>query len=148
MKVILTQDVRGKGKKGDIIEVNSGYARNMLFKQNLAIEATPMNLGKVAKQKANAAAEHAAHVEEMKVLAKELEKQKFVLKIKTGKEGKTFGKISSKQIIEKINSTMNLSLSKKIIKLDHDLNSVGFHNVLIDLGDNIKFEIKIEVKGE
>lgn len=148
MKVILTKDVKGKGKKDDIIEVNSGYARNFLFKENAAIEATPANLGKVKRNIENDKIELEKTIATTKVLAKEIEDLKITLFLKQGKEGKTFGKISSKQIIEAVNKNMNLNLSKKIIKMDHDINSLGNHKINMDMGHGIKFVLTISVKGQ
>ena len=100
MKVILLEDVKSLGKKGEVVNVNDGYARNLLFKKNLGIEATKQNLNDLKLQKQNNDKLEAERLEEAKKLAKELEEKEVVLAIKTGSDGRVFGSVSTKEIAE------------------------------------------------
>ena len=98
MKVILLEDVKSLGKKGEVVNVSDGYARNFIFKKNLGLEANGKNLNDLKLQKQNEEKVAQEHLEAAQELAKKLEAAKVELKIKTGEGGRTFGSVSSKEI--------------------------------------------------
>ena len=107
MKVILLEDVKSVGKKDEVVEVNNGYARNVLFRKNLAIEATNKALNDLKLRKANDDKLAAEALADAKVLAKEIEEKQLVLKMKVGEGGRTFGSISTKEIAEEIKKQLD-----------------------------------------
>ncbi|MBQ4542581.1 MAG: 50S ribosomal protein L9, partial [Clostridia bacterium] len=131
MKVILLQDVKGTGKKGDIINVADGYARNALFPKKLAVEANATNLN-IAKGK-NEAIAHKKEVElsTAKDLAKRLENVTVTLTAKAGENGKLFGSITSKDISEQLEKQNKIKLDKRWINLDEGIKSIGAREVEI-----------------
>src|SRR5690625_1526427 len=100
MKVIFLQDVKNKGKKGEVKEIATGYAHNIRFKKNLAEEATPANLKKLEAQKEEVRQEEAAELQAAKDLKVELEGKEVEIKTKAGEDGRLFGSVSSKQVVD------------------------------------------------
>ena len=125
MEVILTKDVKGTGRKGDLVKVSDGYARNMLFPRGLAIEATKDNKQTLARQKAKEAEIIEAEKAEAKKLADRLEKVTIVIKTKTGGNGKLFGSITTKDIAEALKAQTSIDLDKKKIILKSPIKEVG-----------------------
>ena len=119
MKVILLEDVKALGKKGEIVNVNDGYARNFIFPKKLGLEATSKNLNDLKLQKANEDKKAQALLDEAKELAKKVEAGKVTLAIKVGEGGRTFGSVSSKEIAVEVKKQMNLDIDKKKIRLKH-----------------------------
>lgn len=148
MKVIFLQDVKGKGKKGEIKEVPTGYAQNFLIKKNLAKEATSQAIGELAgKQKSEA--KHAAEaLAEAKNIKAELEKEdnriQFVEKV--GPDGRTFGSITAKKIADELKKQRNLSVDKRGIKLDHPIRAIGLIEVPVKLHKEVDAVIKLHIK--
>ena len=148
MKVILLEDVKALGKKGEIVDVNDGYARNFLLKTKKGVEATGKNLNDLKLQKANVekvAAETLAAAQE---LGKKIEAGKVEVAIKTGEGGKVFGSVSSKEISAAVEKQMGLKVDKKKIQLKEQIKTLGTHVVPVKLHAKITAELKVVVKAE
>ena len=143
MKVILLEDVKSLGKKGQLVEVNAGYARNFILPKKLGIEATSKNINDLKLQKAHedkVAAEQLA-----KVLAEELKNKSVELKMKVGEGGRTFGAISTKEIAAAAKEQLGYELDKKKISVDEPIKSLGVHNVKIKLHPKVTADLKVKV---
>ncbi|EMW6214119.1 50S ribosomal protein L9 [Enterococcus faecium] len=150
MKVIFLQDVKGKGKKGDIKEVPAGYAQNYLIKNNLAKEATKSSISQLAGQKKAQEKHEAEILEEAKKLKEFLEKEDTVveLKAKAGEDSRLFGSIPSKQIAEGLNKQYKIKLDKRKIELENPIRSLGYTNVPVKLHHEVMATIKVHVVQE
>lgn len=146
MKVILLEDVKSLGKKGQIVEVSDGYARNFIFAKKLGLEATPKNLNDLKLQKAHEDKVAAQKLADAKAFAAELEKVQVVLKIKTGEGGRLFGSISSKEIAEAAKKQLNLEIDKKKLVLPNPIRAVGTTMVPIKLHPQVTGELKVVVQ--
>lgn len=146
MKVILLEDVKSLGKKGEVVNVNDGYARNLLFKKNLGIEATKQNLNDLKLQKQNNDKLEAERLEEAKKMAKELEEKEVVLAIKTGSDGRVFGSVSTKEIAEAAKEQLGYELDKKKMHLKDAIKSIGTFHVPVKLHPKVTVELKVVVK--
>jgi len=147
MKVIFLQDVKGKGKKGEVKEVPNGYAQNFLIKKNLAKEANSQTIGELkGKQKSEEKAQ-AEILAEAKALKKALEEEKTVVTFteKVGPDGRTFGSITSKKISEELKKQFNLSIDKRHIVLDHPIRAIGLIEVPVKLHKEVTSEIKLKI---
>ena len=145
MKVILLEDVKALGKKGDMVEVNNGYARNFILPKKLGVEATGKNVNDLKLQKAHqdkVAAEQLAAAKELSAQIAELSVE---LKMKVGEGGKTFGAISTKEIAAAAKEQLNLELDKKKISVDEPIRSLGVHNVKIKLHPKVTATLKVKV---
>ena len=145
MKVILLEDVKALGKKGEIVNVNDGYARNFIFPKKLGLEATSKNLNDLKLQKANEDKKAQALLDEAKELAKKVEAGKVTLAIKVGEGGRTFGSVSSKEIAAEVKKQMNLDIDKKKIQLKGAIKTLGTHNVPVKLHAKVTAELKVVV---
>lgn len=145
MKVILLKDVKGQGKKNDIINVSDGYATNYLIKNGLAVMETKKSKEVLDKALLDKHLEEETLVSEYTAIGKELEKKQIVFHVKTGKDDKVFGMISTKQISDELKK-MGYKIDKKCIKLDHSLDSLGVHEVRIELHKRVSVIIKIVLK--
>lgn len=148
MKVILLQDVKSLGKKGEIVNVNDGYARNFILPKKLGIEANSKNMNDLKLQKSNQEKIAKENLEAAKKLAAELEKGQVALAIKVGDAGKTFGSVSSKEIAAAVKEQMNLDVDKKKIQLKEVLKTLGEHQVPIKLHPEVTAQLKVIVKEE
>lgn len=147
MKVIFLEDVKGKGKKGEIKEVPTGYAQNFLIKKNLAKEATCQTIGELkGKQKAEEKAQ-AEILAEAKETKKALEDEKTVVSFseKVGPDGRTFGSITAKKISEELKKQFDITVDKRHIELDHPIRAIGLIEVPVKLHKEVKAEIKLRV---
>ncbi|EFR45211.1 50S ribosomal protein L9 [Streptococcus pseudoporcinus] len=147
MKVIFLEDVKGKGKKGQIKEVPTGYAQNFLIKKNLAKEATSQSIGELkGKQKAEEKAQ-AELLAEAQATKKALDDEKTVVSFteKVGPDGRTFGSITAKKIAEELKKQFNISVDKRHIDLDHPIRAIGLMEVPVKLHKEVKAEIKLKV---
>lgn len=145
MKVILLKDVKALGKKGDMVEVNNGYARNFILPKKLGVEATGKNVNDLKLQKAHqdkVAAEQLAAAKELSAQIAELSVE---VKMKVGEGGKTFGAISTKEIAAAAKEQLNLELDKKKISVDEPIRSLGVHNVKIKLHPKVTATLKVKV---
>lgn len=150
MKVIFLQDVKGKGKKGDVKEVPNGYAQNFLLKNNLAKEANKSSISQLAGQKKAQEKQEAEILEEAKELKGFLEKEETIveLKAKAGEDGRLFGSIPSKQIAEGLNKQYKVKLDKRKIELNNPIRTLGYTNVPVKLHHEVTATIKVHVVAE
>ena len=148
MKVILLEDVKSLGKKGQIVNVSDGYARNMLLPKKLGVEATPKNLNDLKLQKNNEKKVAQEQLEAAKVLAEKLGQGKVELAIKVGEGGRAFGSVSSKEIAAAVKEQMGLDVDKKKIQLKETIKSLGTHIVPVKLHPEVTAELKVTVKEE
>lgn len=148
MKVIFLTDVKGKGKKGDIKEVPTGYAQNFLIKKNLAKEATNQAVGELQgkkKSEEKAQAEILAEAKKIKdQLSKEDKRVQFTEKV--GPDGRTFGSITAKKIAEELEKQFGIKIDKRHIKLDHPIRAIGLVEVPVKLHKEVEAEIKLAIK--
>lgn len=148
MKVILLQDVKSLGKKGEIVNVNDGYARNFILPKKMGVEATGKNLNDLKLQKNNEKKVAQEQLEAAKALADKLRKGKVELAIKVGEGGRAFGSVSSKEIAAAVKEQMGLDVDKKKIQLKETIKSLGTHNVPVKLHPEVTAELKVNVKEE
>ena len=146
MKVILLEDVKSLGKKGQIVDVSDGYARNFVLAKKLGLEATPKNLNDLKLQKANADKIAAQKLADAKAFAADLEKVQVVLKIKTGEGGRLFGSVSSKEIAEAAKAQLNMDIDKKKLVMPNPIKAVGTTMVPIKLHPQVTGELKVIVQ--
>ncbi len=148
MKVILLEDVKSLGKKGEIVNVSDGYARNYVLPKKLGVEANSANMNDLKLQRANADKVAQEQLEHAHALAKELETKEVVVKMKSGEGGKTFGSISSKEIAAAAKSQCGLELDKKKIQLPEAIKSLGVYEVGIKLHPKVSGKLKVKVVEE
>ena len=148
MKVILLQDVKSLGKKGEIVNVNDGYARNFILPKKLGVEATGKNLNDLKLQKNNEKKVAQENLDAAKKLAAELAAGKVELAIKVGEGGRAFGSVSSKEIAAAVKEQMGLDVDKKKIQLKEAIKSLGTHVVAVKLHPEVTAELKVSVKEE
>lgn len=145
MKVILLQDIKGVGKKDQIINANDGYARNYLFPKKLAVEATTGNLGNLkAKQESNQYRKDMQKEEAIK-LADKLKDITLTIKVKAGENGKIFGGVTAKEIAENLKTQYNIEVDKKKINLTETIKVIGTRTVDIKLYEGVIGKLKINV---
>ena len=145
MKVILLEDVKKQGKKDQIIDVSDGYANNFLIKKGLAIPYNSANKNKFELTMKKREKDEKANVESFKEMAKQLEKITIAFNAKSGKDGKMFGTISTKQISDELKKK-NFDIDKKKIQCDHVIDTLGVHEVELNLYKGVVAKIKINVK--
>lgn len=145
MDVILLEDVKALGKKGQIVSVNEGYARNFILKKKLGIEATPKALNDLKLQKANADKIAAEQLAAAKELASVLEKQSVTVSIKAGQGGKAFGSVSGKELATAIQTQLGHDIDKKKIALSEPIKTFGVHEVPIKLHKDVTAKLAVKV---
>ncbi|HHA9988352.1 TPA: 50S ribosomal protein L9 [Staphylococcus aureus] len=143
MKVIFTQDVKGKGKKGEVKEVPVGYANNLLLKKNYAVEATPGNLKQLELQKKRAKQERQQEIEDAKALKETLSNIEVEVSAKTGEGGKLFGSVSTKQIAEALKAQHDIKIDKRKMDLPNGIHSLGYTNVPVKLDKEVEGTIRV-----
>lgn len=143
MKVILLKDVKGQGKTGDIINVKDGYGM-FLIKDKKAINATDGSINRLNKENAERALEENLLIKDMQSLKKELEKNIYKFKVKTGEQDRVFGSVSTKQIALELKNK-GYNIDKKQIHLNNDLTSLGIHNVDVTLHKQVIATIKVQL---
>lgn len=148
MKVILMADIKGVGKKDQVINASDGYARNFLFPKNLAVEANAENMSKLkAKQDSNAF-KKSQEKEEAEKIAEKLSKILVKIKVKAGSNGKIFGGVSSKEIADNLESQYQIKVDKKKIDLKEAIKTLGTFNIDIKLFEGVVGKVKIDVITE
>ena len=148
MKVILLQDVKSLGKKGDIVEVNDGYARNFLLKTKKGVEANNKNMNDLKLHKANQDKIAQEQLEAAKELGKKLGESKVTVSIKTGEGGRAFGSVSSKEIAAAAQEQLGLDIDKKKVQLKEQLKSLGTFHVPVKLHPKVTAELTVNVTEE
>lgn len=148
IKVILLEDVKSLGKKDDIVEINEGYANNFVLKKKLGVEATPKNLNDIKLKKANEAKIAAEKLEEAKEFAKKIEATIVECKLKVGKDGRSFGSVSSKEIAEQAKAQHGMDLDKKKIALDEPIKALGSVKVKVKIHPQVSAELTVKVVEE
>ncbi|MGN0401584.1 MAG: 50S ribosomal protein L9 [Acetatifactor sp.] len=148
MKVILLQDEKKLGKKGDIVEVSEGYARNYILPKKIGAEASAKNMNDLKLQKANEEKLAKERLEAAKELADRLENLQVVLKIKAGEGGKTFGSVSSKEIATACKEQHGIELDKKKIQLPEALKNFGNYEVVVKLHPQVIGKLTVKVTEE
>lgn len=148
MEVILLEDVKSLGKKGELVKVNEGYARNFILKKNLGIEATPKNLNDLKLKKANEEKLAKERLDEAKKLADDIEKMSVTLKMKSGEGGRTFGSISTKEIAGAVKNQLKIELDKKKLVLDEPIRTLGTHIVSVRLHKDVMGKLTVKVIEE
>ncbi len=145
MKVIFIQDVKGTAKKGEMKEVADGYARNMLLKKGLAVEATPENVNKLKGQEASAQHKKAVEKQNAEEIQAKLDGQQLIIAAKAGTGGRLFGSVTTGQISQEIAKKFGFQIDKKKIVLKSEIKAFGSFSAEIRLYTGISAEIKIEV---
>ncbi len=137
MKVILTTDVKKVGKRGDVLEFSDGYARNCIINKKLGVEATPANLNNLKLKKANEDKIAEQKLQDAKSFAEEMKEKTVTLSIKCGKDGKTFGSISTKEISDELKKQLGYDIDKKKIVLDAPIKSAGSFEISVKIHPNV-----------
>jgi len=145
MKVILLEDVKSLGKKGQIVDVNDGYARNFILPKKKGLEATNKNLNDLKLQKQNEEKVAQEILDAAKDLAKKIEAGKVEVKIKTGEGGRTFGSVSSKEIAVAVKEQMGYDIDKKKIQMKDAIKNLGTFTVPVKLHPKVTAELKVHV---
>ncbi|MCI8509919.1 MAG: 50S ribosomal protein L9 [Lachnospiraceae bacterium] len=148
MEVILLEDVKNVGKKGEVVKVNDGYGRNVLIKKKQALEATGKNLNDLKLKKANDERIAAENLAAAKELGKKIEGSEITIPIKVGEGGKTFGSVSSKEIAEEVKKQLGFDVDKKKVQLKDAIKAVGTHEVKIKLHPQVTTTLKVNVAGQ
>ncbi|MDI9512843.1 MAG: 50S ribosomal protein L9 [Caldicoprobacterales bacterium] len=148
MKVILTKDVKGQGKKGDVVNVSDGYARNYLFPNKLAIEASNKNLNEVKAKKAADARRKKEELEQAKLLAKKISDVEVLVRAKSGDQGKLFGSITSKDIADAALKQHKLKIDRKKIVLTEPIKSLGSFSLEVKVYPDVSASLNVKVIEE
>ena len=147
MKIILLQDVKGQGKKGEVIEVNEGYARNFLIKKGLAEVATASKLNDISQKKAAADFHKAEEVKATKAMASELKGKTFTVKIKAGQNGKVFGSVTGADISEALQAE-GYTVDKRKVILTQPIKTLGSYDIELKLLEGVSAKITVNVEAE
>ena len=145
MQIVLLEDVKALGKKGEIVKVSEGYARNFIIPKKLGVEATTKNLNDLKLKKANEEKVAAQHLAEARELAEKLEKASVTLSIKAGDNGKAFGSVSGKEIAKAIEEQLKLDIDKKKLVLPEPLKTFGTHEVPVKLHKDVTAKLAVKV---
>ena len=145
MEVVLLEDVKALGKKGQIVKVNDGYARNFILPKKLGVEATPKNLNDLKLQMANAAKVAAEQLAAAKELAEKLADLSVTVSIKAGEGGRAFGSVSGKEIAQAAKEQLNMEIDKKKLVLPEPLKTFGTHQVSIKLHKDVTGTLAVKV---
>jgi large subunit ribosomal protein L9 len=148
MKVILVEDVRGAGKKGETVSVKDGYGRNFLVPKGLAIPSSEGNvkrLDSIVKSLENKKERNLKNAEDLKARLEELS---LTIKMKAGDDGKLFGSVTHKDIAEAIEKAVNVEIDKKLIRIEEPIKMTGSHTVEVHLKQGTNASVKIEVEKE
>lgn len=148
IKVILKENIKGVGKKDEIVEVKDGYANNFLLNQNKAILATPENINKLKARNEKIQKHHDRDVKNAKELKEVLATKEIVLKVKAGENNKVFGSISAKEIVRAVKDQLNIDIDKKKVSADSKVKEIGVHNVELKLHSEVKANLKVRVEAK
>ncbi|MCI6887293.1 MAG: 50S ribosomal protein L9 [Lachnospiraceae bacterium] len=145
MEIVLLEDVKALGKKGQVVKVNDGYARNFILPKKLGVEATSKNLNDLKLQKANAAKIAAEQLAAAKELAAKIEQLSVTLKMKAGEGGKAFGSVSGKEIAAAAADQLKLDIDKKKLVLPDPIKTFGTHEVPVKLHKDVTAKLTVKV---
>ena len=145
MEIVLLEDVKALGKKGQIVKVNDGYARNFILPKKLGVEATAKNLNDLKLQKANAEKVAAEQLAEAKALAEKIGELSVTLKMKAGEGGRAFGSVSSKEIAVAAKDQLGLEIDKKKMVLSEAIKTFGTHEVPVKLHKDVTAKLTVKV---
>lgn len=145
MEVVLLEDVKALGKKGQIVKVNEGYARNFILPKKLGVEATPKNLNDLKLQKANEEKIAAQQLADAKALAEKIKDMSVTLSIKAGDKGRAFGSVSSKEIGKACQDQLGLEIDKKKLVLPEPIKTFGVHQVPVKLHKDVTGTLTVKV---
>lgn len=145
MKVILKADIKGVGKKDEVISASDGYARNFLFSKNLAVEANAENMSKLKAKKDSNAYKKSQEKEEAKKIAEKLSKILLKIPVKAGENGKIFGGVSAKEVSDLLKEEYKIEVDKKKIELKETIKTLGVRTLTIKLYEGVIGNLKIDV---
>lgn len=145
MKVILLEDVKNVGKKGQLVNASDGYAKNFLFPKKLAVEATKSNMNDLELKKKAEEKRKQQELEEARELAKQMEAKEVIVSVKTGENGKTFGSVTNKEIAEALEKQTGLKVDKKKIVLEEPIKMVGSRTVIVKIHPQVNAEINVKI---
>lgn len=148
MKVILKADIKGVGKKDEIINASDGYARNFLLPKNLAVEANEENMSKLKAKNESKAFQKGQEKEAAQKVAEKLSKIMLKMKVKAGENGKIFGGVSAKEIAENLEKQYQIKVDKKKIDLDETIKTLGVRTIEIKLFEGVIGKVKVDVIAE
>jgi len=148
MKVILTDNIKGVGKKDEIIEANDGYARNFLIPKGKAVEANAANLSRLKSKQDSKAYKKSVDKQEAEAIRDKIEKITLTVKVKAGENGKIFGGVTSKEISEQLQKQYKIEVDKKKIELKETIKTLGSFNVTLKLFEGVTGKLKLNVEGE
>lgn len=147
MKVILLENIKGVGKKDEVINASDGYARNFLFPKKLAVPADAGNMSRLNAKKSAEAHKKELEIEEAKELAKKIDKIELLIKVKAGDNGKIFGGVTNKEISEELKRMHNLEIDKKKIVLKENIKNLGRFSVDVRLYEGIVSKLTVKVEA-
>lgn len=147
MKVILLQDVKSVGKKGDTVELSEGYARNFILPRKLGVEATSANMNNLKLQKANEAKIAKEQYEDAVAFSKEIEEMLAKVGLKSGEGGKTFGSISSKEIVTAVKEQYGKEIDKKKLQMPDAIKAIGTYEVTVKLHPKVTATLRVKVES-
>ena len=146
VKVILKENIKGGGKKDEIIEVKDGYANNFLFAQNKAVPATEENIKKLQNKAEKNKKDHAKEVKKAEEIKGKINNKEIVLAVKAGENGKVFGSIGSKEIVDEVKKVFGLTIDKKKIDGENSrMKELGVHDVEVKLHSEVKAILKVKL---
>ena len=148
MKVVLLEDVKKVGKKGEIVELSEAYARNVIIKKGLGLEGTATNINNAKQKQASTEHKKAVANDEAKILASQLTKVEATVKVKMGDGGRVFGSVTAKDISEAVLAQYKVELDKKKIEIKEPLKTLGVHDVLVRVHPEITTTINVNVVAE
>lgn len=146
MKIILKEDVKNLGKKGQVVNVSDGYARNYVIPRKLGVEANNVNMNDLKLKKANEEKIAREQLEAAQSFAEELEKKEVTVFIKSGEGGKTFGSVSSKEIAEAAKKQCGMEIDKKKIQMPEAIKSLGVYEIVVKLHPKVTGKLKVKVE--
>ena len=145
MEIVLLQDVKALGKKGERVKVSDGYARNYILPKKLGVEANAANLNNLKLQQAHAEKKAQEQLDAAKELAVKIENSPLVLSVKVGEGGKVFGSISTKEIAKAFSDKYGLELDKKKMQMDEPIKMLGTYEVAVKLHKDVTAKLKVQV---
>ncbi|ATW26228.1 50S ribosomal protein L9 [Candidatus Formimonas warabiya] len=148
MRIILTQDVKSLGKKGDVVQVAEGYGRNFLLPRGLGMEASPANMASLAHENARLQAKKTKELEDARALGKKLQEAVVHIAAKAGEGGRLFGSVTNKEISEQIQHQFQVEIDKRKIELKEAIKSIGTYDAVVKLHSEVQAKIKIDVSAQ